>query len=102
VLSCYNSSFFFCILDAILFAVNDVMREICCVVNQNWCRNCESTISDVLAEKASFARMVEALQHELKMQDDELMTCRGTVSELMTQLASSHQAREEGALRAAR
>jgi len=65
-------------------------------------KNSESVIGDLLHEKSNIARLVEVTQNELKQQEDELQSCRATISDLTSQLTSSHQAREEGALRAAR
>lgn len=59
-------------------------------------------IADLLEEKAALARLAEDAQQEVKHQDSQLSSCRATISDLAAQLASSHQAREDGAFRAAR
>lgn len=65
-------------------------------------RNSEAVIADLLEEKAVVARMVDDAQETIKQQEDELLACKHTISELTSQLSSSHNAREEGAHRAAR
>jgi phage shock protein A len=65
-------------------------------------RNSESMIAELLEEKSSLARLAEEAQQEVKHQDAQLSSCRATISDLAGQLSSSHQAREDGALRAAR
>ena len=59
-------------------------------------------IADLLEEKTALARLAEDAQQEVKHQDAQLSSCRATISDLAAQLASSHQAREDGAFRAAR
>ncbi len=56
----------------------------------------------MLNEKANLSRFVEEARYALKQQDEDLLVCRNTVTDLTNQLNSSHSAREEGALRAAR
>lgn len=65
-------------------------------------RNAELTISDLLEEKSNIMRIIEVTQSELRIQDEDLAACRSTISDLTHQLASSHQAREESAVRAAK
>lgn len=65
-------------------------------------RDSESVIADLLEEKAALARLAEVAQQEVKHQDAQLASCRATISDLAGQLSSSHQAREDGAFRAAR
>lgn len=53
-------------------------------------------------EKSNIARLAEAAQSDVQNLEEELQHCRNTISDLTHQLSSSHQAREEGAHRAAR
>ena len=65
-------------------------------------RNCENVISEMLNEKVNLSRFVEEARSALKQQDEDLLVCRNTITDLSNQLSSSHTAREEGAMRAAR
>lgn len=65
-------------------------------------RQSESVIADLLDEKAALARMVEDAQMDVRQQESELLACRSTIADLAAQLSSSHQAREDGAFKAAR
>ena len=56
----------------------------------------------MLEEKASLVRFADEARAAMKLQDDELELSRNAVAELTNQLESSHSAREEGAVRAAR
>ena len=44
----------------------------------------------------------DALKEELKKREEELAGCRSTITDLTTQLSSSHRAREEQTLKAAK
>lgn len=65
-------------------------------------RNAETVIANVLDDKNNALRAVEVAQNELKIQEEDLVMCRSTISDLSNQLTTSHQAREESAIRAAR
>jgi len=68
----------------------------------NMKRNAETVIANVLDDKNNALRAVEVAQNELKIQEEDLVMCRSTISDLSNQLTTSHQAREESAIRAAR
>jgi hypothetical protein len=59
-------------------------------------------IGDLLEEKAELARQAEEALGEARQLDEDLAASRATIADLAGQLSSSHQAREEGALRAAK
>lgn len=65
-------------------------------------RQSESVIADLLDEKADLIHRAEVVKSEMRQQDEELAGCRATITDLASQLSSSHLAREEGALRAAK
>lgn len=65
-------------------------------------RQSESVIADMLDEKRTLSRMLEDAQLDVRQQESELLACRGTIADLAAQLSSSHQAREDGAFKAAR
>jgi hypothetical protein len=65
-------------------------------------RQSESVIGDLLEEKAELARQAEEALGEARQLDEDLAASRATIADLAGQLSSSHQAREEGALRAAK
>ena len=65
-------------------------------------RQSESVIADLLDEKAALAQQVEDAQLDVRQQESELLACRSTIADLAAQLSSSHQAREDGAFKAAR
>ncbi|KAJ1423361.1 hypothetical protein B484DRAFT_420672 [Ochromonadaceae sp. CCMP2298] len=65
-------------------------------------RNAEGVIDDLLGEKACVSQQAEAALSEVRGLEEEIGACRATMSDLTQQLAASHQAREDGATRAAR
>ena len=65
-------------------------------------RSSEIMIMELNEEKAHYGRLLEEARDTMRTQDEELATCRVTITDLSQQLSSCHMAREESVYRAAR
>lgn len=59
-------------------------------------------IMELNEEKTHFGRLLEEARETMRTQDEELASCRSTITDLSQQLSSCHLAREESVYRAAR
>ena len=65
-------------------------------------RSQELQITELNEEKVHYGRLLEEARETLRIQDEELASCRSTITELSQQLSSCHLAREESVYRAAK
>ena len=59
-------------------------------------------MAELIEEKSNISNMLNDAKAFIKQQDDDITRHRATIKDLTNQLTSSYNAREEGAIRAAR